>query len=541
MPPPVWQDDMSFWMEKIDTKSDHVLEVVEEIFHLTSKIFTMTSKKRASGMPMSLPGAGLQRNKSVLLERALTGTRTAMETAIGASGAGNFPTEPTVSDDSARLGRVQWRNSQSNPSLTESESLNGPNGGKRNSTNSVENTDRASLHELSQVIEFEDDHESSYTPPPPHSSGMVNSASALMTKFTSLRRWSGTCTYNKSYKRHIWRTLEDGRSSRNAMIYQKVMVVLILTGIATVYIGVLWPDSSVVWLTLVLQAVYIIELVTRFMVCPNYARFVCNGWNIFDFFSIVFFVPSAILVSVGRNPNEFMQFYVFLPLVLLLKLLRRFKTFHLLVSAFNVALEALPILLYTLLVIVMSFSSLIFVVEPGVGGNQGFIDSLWFTLVTVSTVGYGDLAPKTGPGKLMSSFLIIIGVLYMAIPIGIVGGAFCKVWEDRERLLILEQMRDHVSNAGYTKTDLAIMFASLDVDGDCCLSLDEFKKVIPMMHIEMSVDAVVQVFDTFDEDGEGTIDFQEFLLGIYPTLNFFSRKSYHKKKKLLRIESLTSF
>eukprot|EP00429_Kryptoperidinium_foliaceum_P035584 CAMPEP_0176170676 /NCGR_PEP_ID=MMETSP0120_2-20121206/87376_1 /TAXON_ID=160619 /ORGANISM="Kryptoperidinium foliaceum, Strain CCMP 1326" /LENGTH=74 /DNA_ID=CAMNT_0017508485 /DNA_START=160 /DNA_END=380 /DNA_ORIENTATION=+ len=55
---------------------------------------------------------------------------------------------------------------------------------------------------------------------------------------------------------------------------------------------------------------------------------------------------------------------VFVPTCMLLKLLRHFSHFHLLLSAFWGALEALPVLLFTLLVIALFFSSLLYLVEP---------------------------------------------------------------------------------------------------------------------------------------------------------------------------------
>jgi len=277
--------------------------------------------------------------------------------------------------------------------------------------------------------------------------------------------------------------------------------------------------------------VFILELGMRFFTCPSRMRFAMNAFNVFDILAVLIILPTLPLSIAEVRTDHYRYYLVFLPVVLMLKLLRRFKTFLLLVSAFNVAVEALPVLLYTLILIVASFSALLFVVEFGERGVTGWQDSLWLTIATISTVGYGDIVTKTPGGKMVISALIVTGTLYMAIPIGIVGTAFSKVWEDRERLMVLQQMRDHVTAAGYTRTDIANMFKSLDQDGDCSLSFKEFKQVLPLMSIEMSDEALNQVFDTFDEDGEGTIDFQEFLVGVYPTTVFFSRKSLHRKMK----------
>lgn len=65
--------------------------------------------------------------------------------------------------------------------------------------------------------------------------------------------------------------------------------------------------------------------------------------------------------------------------------------------------------------------------------------------------------------------------MYTAIPIGMLGNAFGKVWEDRERLLLLQQLRRRVMRAGFTPDDLAKLFECLDQDGNSQLTFDEFK------------------------------------------------------------------
>jgi voltage-gated potassium channel len=51
------------------------------------------------------------------------------------------------------------------------------------------------------------------------------------------------------------------------------------------------------------------------------------------------------------------------------------------------------------------------VVEPDEFGTMG--DALWFSVVTVSTVGYGDLVPESGPGKFVASMIMIFGLAFV--------------------------------------------------------------------------------------------------------------------------------
>merc|ERR1711920_471546 len=134
----------------------------------------------------------------------------------------------------------------------------------------------------------------------------------------------------------------------------------------------------------------------------------------------------------------------------------------------------------------------------------------------MSTVGYGDISPVSTGGSLVTVILIIVSGLYLVIPIGIVGRSFSIVWEDRERLLLLQRLRDCVTRAGYTPEDVHHMFNLLDVDGNGELDSDEFASMIELMQVGVSATSIAQVFDTFDDDGAGSIDFREFLRALYP-------------------------
>merc|ERR1712232_1197311 len=137
--------------------------------------------------------------------------------------------------------------------------------------------------------------------------------------------------------------------------------------------------------------------------------------------------------------------------------------------------------------------------------------------VTMSTVGYGDISPQSPMGTLAASVLIVVSAFYMAVPIGIIGNSFSNVWQDRERLLLLQRIRDWILRAGYTPSEIQRIFTLLDESGNGELEYEEFAAMIELMMLDDVSDKVlVQVFDSFDDDGAGSIDFQEFLRGLFP-------------------------
>mmetsp|Transcript_19530 Transcript_19530/g.61443 ORF Transcript_19530/g.61443 Transcript_19530/m.61443 type:complete len:208 (-) Transcript_19530:19-642(-) len=132
------------------------------------------------------------------------------------------------------------------------------------------------------------------------------------------------------------------------------------------------------------------------------------------------------------------------------------------------------------------------------------------------TVGYGDVMPKTTSGLISTSFLIISSALYMAIPLGIVGGAFSRVWEDRDRLMLIRRTRNRLLQCGYGPRDILELFYLYDSDRSGELDLGEFARMISDMQLGIGTERVVNLFKTFDNDGSGKIDDEEFVRALYP-------------------------
>jgi hypothetical protein len=203
------------------------------------------------------------------------------------------------------------------------------------------------------------------------------------------------------------------------------------------------------------------------------------------------------------------------PGVIILKFLRRSKRVHLLTQAFQEMLHAMPVLVYMWSVIALIFSTLLFVVERE-ENIPTFGHAVWVVLVTMFTVGYGDYHAGEAAGKAVTSVLMFVSCMYLAVPIGIIGTTFSRVWDDRERLMAMHKVREHIHKAGYTPLDMYDMFAQLDNNGNNELSLDEFAEMMPMMNLDMTASVCRQIFESFMDQASGTMDFRDFLRGIYP-------------------------
>lgn len=164
----------------------------------------------------------------------------------------------------------------------------------------------------------------------------------------------------------------------------------------------------------------------------------------------------------------------------------------------------------------MTFCSLLFLVEPK-ENVPTLLHAMWLTIVTMTTVGYGDMIPVSGPGHVIVAVLIVSSALYMAIPLGIIGAAFNNVWKQRDCILLVKRARDQLKEKGYTPLDIPVLFKLFDSDQDGELSRGDFIRMIEGMNISLPTERVIELFDTFDSDGGGTIDALEFIRHVFPT------------------------
>lgn len=135
--------------------------------------------------------------------------------------------------------------------------------------------------------------------------------------------------------------------------------------------------------------------------------------SILPFFLGIFFTGSKSL-SVIRGLRLLRIFRV-------LKLGHFLKESRLLIDAMKSSLNRIVVFLYFVVILVCIFGSLMYVIEGN--SNSGFDSiprSIYWAIVTLTTVGYGDISPVTPLGQFIASVIMIVGYAVIAVPTGIV-------------------------------------------------------------------------------------------------------------------------
>eukprot|EP00928_Gymnodinium_smaydae_P026941 TRINITY_DN20992_c0_g1_i1.p1 TRINITY_DN20992_c0_g1~~TRINITY_DN20992_c0_g1_i1.p1 ORF type:complete len:513 (+),score=65.66 TRINITY_DN20992_c0_g1_i1:62-1600(+) len=322
----------------------------------------------------------------------------------------------------------------------------------------------------------------------------------------------------------IWRFLEDPECNRYAGYYAKSVHAFTLMTVCFTLAQTI-PDSFIccAWAGIVevcVDVFFSLELILSFFVCPSRISFVKDAYNIIDLLAVL---PLAARLYTGITMMPFYStrsftaalLYLCVPILRLLKMLRRFQQFRLLIGAFELALEVLPFLIFAQILIALIFSAAVFLLERD-NDLDTFPRTVWYTLVTMTTVGYGDVYPVTPEGTVMATFLVVTSVLYMAMPLGIIGHAFTTVWEDRDQILLVAKTRARLAQWGYTPHDIPVLFELFDHSGTGELTLHDFTNMINQMKIGLKERRIIQLFDSIDTDHGGSIDGKEFVRALFP-------------------------
>jgi len=103
-----------------------------------------------------------------------------------------------------------------------------------------------------------------------------------------------------------------------------------------------------------------------------------------------------------------------------LKLVQYVGESRLLMRAMRASSRKITVFIFVVLTLVVIFGSLMYIIEDPQSGFTSIPQSIYWAIVTLTTVGYGDISPQTGLGQTLAALIMIIGYAIIAVPTGIV-------------------------------------------------------------------------------------------------------------------------
>ena len=199
------------------------------------------------------------------------------------------------------------------------------------------------------------------------------------------------------------------------MIFASVLVVM-LESIGELQVNYQQTFYVLEWLFTIF---FTIEYGLRLYCVYNPMKYAKSFYGIIDLVSILptylsLLFTGAQTLMVIRALRLFRVFRIF-------KLAHFLKEGHLIISALKASRAKITVFLVFILLVVMIMGSLMYLIESE--ANTGFTSiprSIYWAIVTLTTVGYGDIAPQTAFGQFIAAAIMIMGYVVIAVPTGIV-------------------------------------------------------------------------------------------------------------------------
>ena len=142
---------------------------------------------------------------------------------------------------------------------------------------------------------------------------------------------------------------------------------------------------------------------------PNKKEFSKSGLNIIDFLATFWFFFTWALTKLNVNDNEALDLLSTIRIMRLFKLFNHHPGLKVILTSMRYSSSVLWLLIFFVLIAVAVFASVIYYAErmttknPDENMFTSIPDALWFNIITMSTIGYGDLYPKTMLGMLVGA------------------------------------------------------------------------------------------------------------------------------------------
>ena len=225
------------------------------------------------------------------------------------------------------------------------------------------------------------------------------------------------------------RNLIEDNTSPSGKIFDYFIQILIFLSLFAVSLETL-PDKGFI-LTKILEffeifclSVFSIEYLLRIYVAKNRFKYIFSFYGIVDFLAVApFFFPTKEIIDL-----RFLRAFRIFRLFRALKLIRYSKAINRLTTAIDIVKEELVLFFVIILILIFMVSAGIYFFENEAQPDifKSIFHSMWWSIVTLTTVGYGDAYPITMGGKVFTFFVLIIGVGVVTIPAGLVGSALSE-------------------------------------------------------------------------------------------------------------------
>lgn len=181
----------------------------------------------------------------------------------------------------------------------------------------------------------------------------------------------------------------------------------------------------------IITVFFTVEYILRIISTKKPSKYIFSFYGIIDLIAVLpmylsFFIPGSQVLAVVRA----------------LRLLRLFRVLNLasftgqeshLKLAIKASRKKITVFIYFIIIVSCLLGALMYIIEKGENGFQSIPESIYWVIVTLTTVGFGDITPVTALGKIIASIIMVIGYGIIAVPTGIVTAEYANAINNKKQ------------------------------------------------------------------------------------------------------------
>lgn len=214
-----------------------------------------------------------------------------------------------------------------------------------------------------------------------------------------------------------------GSGTRSGKLFDKVLLWSILISVACVLLESV-PSIAKVYGPELLMAEWVftfifgVEYILRLLSAPKPLRYAKSFFGVIDLLSVI---PSFLSIALpGAQGLLVVRVVRLLRVFRILKMVAYIGEAQILMQALAASRHKVTVFIGTILTIIIIMGASMYLIEGPENGYTSIPESMYWAVVTLTTVGYGDITPLTTPGKILASLIMLMGYGIIAVPTGIV-------------------------------------------------------------------------------------------------------------------------